>query len=82
MCVIRAFNYIITIFHIKKDIKEIKKFKEDKPLVFLGSELTHAQIFNERDKWRQTCMTQSHNYITEIKRLNEKIKKYQAVDLS
>ena len=72
MCIIKAFNYVITILHIQKE----------KRIVSLGDEITHAQIFNERDKWRQTCMNQSHNYVNEIKRLNKKLEKYQMVDLS
>lgn len=76
MCIIKAFNYVITILHIQKE----KKY--EKPIVLLGDEVTHAQIFNERDKWRKTCIEQSTNYINEIKRLNAKLQKYQVPDLS
>lgn len=76
MCIIRAFNYIITIFHVEK-------YKlPQKEQVYLGNELTHAQIFNERDMWRQKCIEQSINYNNEIKRLHAKLKKYQVVNLS
>ena len=76
MCIVRAFNYIITIF-------EVKKYKEpQKPLVFLGDEISHAQIFNERDKWRTKCLEQSKTYIAEITRLHRKLEKYQEVNLS
>ena len=76
MCIVRAFNYIITIF-------EVKKYKKpEKPLVFLGDEISHAQIFNERDKWRTKCLEQSKTYMAEITRLHRKLEKYQQIDLS
>ena len=76
MCVLRAFNYVITLF-------EVKKYKEvDKPLVFLGDEISHAQIFNERDKWRTKCLEQSNTYMAEITRLHRKLDKYREVNLS
>ena len=76
MCIIRAFNYIITIFTIKKYVMKTK------PLVFLGDEISHAQIFNERDRWRTKCLEQSKTYMAEITRLHRKLEKYQQIDLS
>lgn len=76
MCILRAFNYIITIF-------TIQKYKApEKPLVFLGDDITHAQIFNERDKWRTRCLEQSKTHMEEIIRLHRKLEKYKLVDLS
>jgi len=78
MCVIRAFNYVITIFKIKR----FKVFTPHKPHVFLGDEISHAQIFNERDKWRTKCLEQSKTYMAEITRLHRKLDKYVKPDLS
>ena len=75
MCIIRAFNYIITIFHIQKEKKV------EKTIINLDTPITHAQIFNERDHWRKICMEQSHNYVELIKKLNKKLDKYKQIDL-
>lgn len=66
MCVIKAFNFILVLFKIKKRNK---------------SQINRT-LLESRDQWRNKCINQSHNYLKEIKRLNNKLEKYKLIDLS